>query len=135
MKCFQARRRRAVEWKWRWRYSTAGRPGQEQQTRSAATCICFSEVAPDRTLPMFYRRRQSRRNQVKCDWTSTTELQIAESRSRRAGVRAEKRRRWCKTVRGRYTRALRFRSAGRTVAIDATLRALVGLDSSCATPG
>lgn len=32
--------------------------------------------------------------------------------------------------RGRYTRAVTFRSAGARIAIDATLRALVGLDSS-----
>jgi magnesium chelatase subunit D len=33
-------------------------------------------------------------------------------------------------TRGRYTRAVTFRSAGARIAIDATLRALVGLDSS-----
>ena len=36
--------------------------------------------------------------------------------------------------RGRYTRAVTFRSAGARVAIDATLRALVGLDSTLRAP-
>ena len=36
--------------------------------------------------------------------------------------------------RGRYTRAVTFRSAGARIAIDATLRALAGLDSSLRAP-
>jgi magnesium chelatase ATPase subunit I len=36
--------------------------------------------------------------------------------------------------RGRYTRAVTFRSAGARIAIDATLRALVGLDASLRAP-
>jgi magnesium chelatase ATPase subunit I len=36
--------------------------------------------------------------------------------------------------RGRYTRAVTFRSAGARIALDATLRALVSLDSSLKTP-
>lgn len=36
--------------------------------------------------------------------------------------------------RGRYTRAVTFRSAGARIAIDATLRALVGLDASLRVP-
>jgi magnesium chelatase ATPase subunit I len=36
--------------------------------------------------------------------------------------------------RGRYTRAVTFRSAGARIAIDATLRALVGLDASLRPP-
>ena len=36
--------------------------------------------------------------------------------------------------RGRYTRAVTFRSSGARIAIDATLRALAGLDSALRTP-
>ena len=49
--------------------------------------------------------------------------------SRSAGAKAALAQR-----RGRYTRAVTFRSAGARIALDATLRALVSLDSSLKTP-
>ena len=57
---------------------------------------------------------------------TTDRAEKSRSQSRRAsGAKAALVQR-----RGRYTRAVTFRSAGARIAIDATLRALVGLDSS-----
>jgi len=56
----------------------------------------------------------------------TDRLQKARSQGRRAkGAKAAMDQR-----RGRYTRAVNFRSAGARIAVDATLRALVGLEST-----
>ena len=56
--------------------------------------------------------------------TDRKEKAISQSRRTSGGKAALSQRR------GRYTRAVTFRSAGARIAIDATLRALVGLDAS-----
>jgi magnesium chelatase subunit D len=60
--------------------------------------------------------------------TDRKEKSITQSRRVSGGKAALAQRR------GRYTRAVTFRSAGARIAIDATLRALVGLDASLRVP-
>jgi len=60
--------------------------------------------------------------------TDRKERSITQSRRISGGKAALAQRR------GRYTRAVAFRSAGARIAIDATLRALVGLDASLRVP-
>ena len=83
-----------------------------------------------RILPTLHRRRQLRRKsgEVQLDehLRTTDRKDKSRSQSRRAsGAKAA-----LDQGRGRYTRAVTFRSAGARIAIDATLRALVGLEST-----
>jgi magnesium chelatase ATPase subunit I len=61
--------------------------------------------------------------------TDRGEKSRSQSRRRASGAKAA-----VGQTSGRYTRAVSFRSAGARVAIDATLRALVGLESSLRVP-